>query len=108
MTRRTQLPWMASVKVGDVLRSASGTLRVVRSVARFKDGDLRSLGFAIRRGSWTQRPYTIMNFTDLRQQGFTRIGANYSMRTELDRRLARCIEDHRHRDVTVAEVRGIA
>lgn len=108
MTRRTQLPWMATVKVGDVLRSCAGTLRVVRRVSRFKDGDLRSVHFSIRHGSWTGRPYTVMGFTDLRQQGFTRIGANYSMRTELDRRLARCIEDHWHRDVTVAEVRGIA
>lgn len=105
---RMQLPWMANVKVGDVLRSASGTLRVVRDVHRYKNGELRSVTFSIRHCSWTRRPYTILGFSDLRLLGYTKVGANYSMKTELDRRLARCIDDHRHRDVTCCEVRSIA
>lgn len=108
MSKRLQEPWMTHVKVGDVLRSCTGTLRVVREVSRYKNGDLSAVTFAIRHCSWTRRPYTTMNYTDLRMQGFTRVGANYSLKTELDARLARDIADHHRRDVTCCEVRGIA
>ena len=105
---RVQSPWMAGLKVGDVIRSASGTLRVVRKVIRFKDGDLRAVYLSIRHCSWTRRPYTVLSYTDLRCLGFTKVGANYSMRTELDKRLAACIADHNRRDVTCCEVKDIA
>lgn len=108
MTRRAQPPWMRAVQVGDVLRSGTGTLRVVREVTRHADGDLRSVTFAIRHGSWTGRPYTVLNFTDLRLLGYSRVGARVSMNSELDRRLNAEIADHRRRTMTVADVRGIA
>lgn len=105
---RMQLPWMAVVKVGDVLRSGSGTLRVVRYVSRFKDGELRTIGFAIRRCSWTHRPYTLYGYTDLKANGFTRIGANYSLSTELDKKIAAAIADHNDRSLNCCAVRGCA
>jgi len=62
---RKQAPWMCFAKEGDVLRTPKGDYRVIRSISRFDDGDLRCASFAIRRCSWTKRAYTTYNFTDL-------------------------------------------
>lgn len=106
--RRVQPPWMAVVAVGDVLRSGTGTLRVVRKVSRYLDGDLRSVTFAIRHGSWTGRPYTVMGYTDLRMLCYSRVGARVTMNTELDRRLNAEIADHHRRTMRPSDVRGVA
>jgi hypothetical protein len=108
MKRIPQPSWMAAVKVGDVLRSGSKTLRVVRKVSRFKDGSLRSVTFSIRHCSWTRRPYTVMGYTDLRLLGYARVGANLKLESPLDRELALDIADHNRRQVTCCMVKGIA
>lgn len=88
---RKQLPWMATVAVGDVLISGRGLARVVRRVTRFRDGDLRSLSFSIKRCSWTGRGYTVKNYTDLRYEGFTPTGIRVKLNSKLDKLLDRDI-----------------
>ena len=108
MSARHQLDWMRTVDVGDVLETANGTQRVVRKVSRFKDGDLRCLFFAIRRCSWTHRPYTLYFYTDLRLMGFRPTGAKYGLSTDLDQQLAGDIADHNRRTLDCCAVKGIA
>lgn len=114
MTRRTnhrkQAPWMASVRVGDVLRSARGTFRVVRSVSRYDDGQLHCVTFVIRHGSWTDRPLTTMNYTDLMGNGYEPVipRVRSKMATPLDAEIARHVADHRLRELSAADVVGIA
>lgn len=105
---RIQLPWMRDVKVGDVLVSGTGTPRVVRQVTRFKDnGDLASVCFAIKACSWTGRPFTTVNYTDLRYRGFRPTGVTYSLSTRADRRLARELENHDLRGMTCCEAKDL-
>jgi hypothetical protein len=83
---RKQLPWMAGVVVGSVLREGSGAMRVVREVTRYNDGDLRCVTFAIRRCSWTHRCYTILGYTDLIQRHFSMVPVRpRRLRSALDR-----------------------
>lgn len=76
--------WMRTVQAGDVLESPSGTHRVVRRVSREEDGRFRSLTLAIKRCSWTKRPYTVYNFTDLRRGGWRPTGARVTLNSDMD------------------------
>jgi hypothetical protein len=91
---RTQRVWMRRVQPGDVLLSPRGSLRVVREVSFYGNGDLRSLTFAIKHGSWTRRPYTIMGYTDL-MGGWRPAGARVALDGELDTLLLQDIQTHR-------------
>lgn len=108
---RKQADWMRSVKVGDVLRSGRGTLRVVREASFFHDGQLRAIAFVIRHKSWTGRATTTMNYTDLMQFGyaphFPRVRSKLA--TELDAKIAHCVKHHRMEDQVLFadDVRGI-
>ncbi len=82
---RKQALWMCFAKEGDVLRTPKGDYRVIRSISRFDDGDLRSADFAIRRPSWTGRAYTTYNFTDLRN--WTYVMAREPGTSKLDKTL---------------------
>lgn len=64
--------WIPKIKKGDVLRSGTGILRVVRDVHHAHVGDhVRvSVTFTIRRCSWTQRCYTVYTGNDLVQMGY--------------------------------------
>lgn len=81
---RTQLRWMRTVKVGDVLESGSGAHRVVRGVHRYKNGDLRCVDFAIKHRSWTGRPWTSLSFTDLRMYGYRPTGVQVALDSHAD------------------------
>lgn len=109
MTRRhRQLPWMRRVVVGSVVAERSGSMRVVREVSRFENGDLRCLTFTIQRCSWTTRCSTVVNYTDLRLRGFRLLRvAPRRLRSIMDGRIAEAI---RSRDVslTCCDVEGIA
>ncbi len=88
MPSRWQLPWMQAIVVGSMLRSRSGVLRVVRSVARYQNGDLRSVTCTIRHCSWTRRCYTVLNYTDLRILGYRLVRATpRRLRSRLDRQI---------------------
>ena len=89
---RRQPAWMKDVVVGSVLKARSGALRVVRSVSRSKRGALHGVVFTIMRCSWTTSCYTILNYTDLIQRGFTLVKVKpRPLRSRLDREIRRCI-----------------
>lgn len=108
--RRNQLPWMADVVVGSVLRSRSGAWRVVREVNRYRNGDLRSVTFAIKHCSWTHRCYTIYGYTDLRAMGYSMVPVKpRALRTRLDKRINRAIhEPCTQKSMTCCDVEGVA
>lgn len=69
---RDKWAWIPKIQKGDVLRSGSGTLRVVRHVSH---GRARSSVYlAIRRCSWTHRCYTVYNSADLKTGGWSHTG----------------------------------
>lgn len=84
---RTQADWMRHVRIGDVLEDCNGTQRVVREVSHYKNGDLRCVTFAIRSCSWTGRPYTLLNYTDLRYRGFKPTGVRMRLGSKFDWKL---------------------
>lgn len=106
--KRTQLPWFKTVKVGDVLRNANGTLRVVRKIHYFKDGDLRSINFVIMHCSWTKHPFTSLNFTDLRYLGYEPVGLRVRLTTQLDKHIANACKNTNDRTLDCCDVKGIA
>lgn len=82
---RMQRLWMRDVKVGDVLKSPSGTLRVVRKVKRYENGDLSYIGFTKKApGKFASRGGTSYNYTDLRLQGWAPTGARVELGSEND------------------------
>ena len=86
---RTQLPWMRTLQVGDVLAREHGPWRIVRRVSRYDDGDLRSVSFSIRRCSWTHRCYTVYWYNDLRMMGYRKIAVKRRRLTKrIDRQIA--------------------
>ena len=105
-----QLPWMAKVKVGDVLRSRSGLLRVVRKVSRDNDGTLRFVWFTIRRCSWTKRCYTLYDATTLRHQGYTLVDIPpHIWQSGMDERILQAIEQPAYKPklLSCCDVRGL-
>jgi hypothetical protein len=102
--------WMRHVQVGDVLRKGSGPFRVVREVARRRDGRLRSVTFAIRRCSWTHRCYTVYNESDLRVLGYRRVRVKRrALRARIDKAIYRAIhEPSDRRSMTCCDVEGVA
>ncbi len=105
---RKQPEWMRNVKVGDVLRSGRGTFRVVRSVAFFDDGQLRSVQFVIRHCSWTGRCLTSMNYTDMVGNGYEPTRIKWKMNGPLDPIINAHAENHRLQQMHCCDVIGIA
>lgn len=80
---RPRPDWLDTVKVGDVLMFPSGGYRVVRAVHHHKEQRPNGvnwrfpiLSFAIRRCSWTGRPYTVYTANDLQTMGVEHTGAS--------------------------------
>lgn len=67
--------WPHDCEIGDILRDARGNLRTVIYLTRGKNGLPTSVSFPILRCSWTRRPYTTLNYTDLKARGFRPTGA---------------------------------
>ena len=84
--------WPYTLKVGDIVRFASGDLRVVRDAVAGKSGYTIWAVFAIRRRSWTNRAYTNKSYVDLAQQGARPVGKMKRMDSELDIRLAESLK----------------
>jgi hypothetical protein len=77
--------WIKNIKKGDVLESGAGLLRIVRDVSHHKR---TSVTFAIRRPSWTTRPYTVMGESDLRTLGYRPVECKpFPLRTDFDKAL---------------------
>lgn len=102
---RTQLPWMKNLKPGDVLYTRGGDLRVVRAVTRFENGDLKCIDLVIRKCSWTHRPYTVLNYTDLRHRGFGHTGLNIPLDKEFQKKLG--LKNTKPSEFDCCDVKGI-
>jgi hypothetical protein len=98
---------MATVRVGDVLESDTGLMRVVRKVSRYKDGDLRSVSFTVKRCSWTQRCYTLLDYTSLRLNGYKPV-ARVRMGSTLDWKIFKEIGSRRAPELSCCAVKEVA
>jgi hypothetical protein len=63
MSRPEREVLIDSIQTEDLIR-LNGAIRIARSVKR-KGGRVKSVIFAIRRCSWTRRPYTVINRADM-------------------------------------------
>lgn len=85
--------WISRIEKGDIIRSRDGVLRVVRHVSHWVNshsGQRRTNVFlAIRKPSWTRRPYTVYGDNDLRQMGYRPTGKKWPLDSEFDRNLER-------------------
>jgi hypothetical protein len=74
--------WRDDLRAGDVIVSPRGDYRVVRYVSRSNkhDGFIWGIALAIRRRSWTDRPYTILTRADIKTMGFTLSNAKHIFR----------------------------
>lgn len=79
--------WYRKIRIGDVLRSGGGSLRVVRDVKHFADGKT-FVHLVIKHCSWTGRCYTVLQGTDLNYMGYRRTGKRVRLRSKLDAKIA--------------------
>lgn len=91
---------MDLLEVGSVVRK--GTMyRVVRHVSRWKAKRGKKVHvyvtFAIRRRSWTNRPYTVYGVPELRRMDYIGTPTRVALRSPLDRELAANIADNHYR-----------
>lgn len=112
--------WIARIKVGDVLKSGTGVLRVVRAVSHHKikysgpEHIRTNVTFAILTCSWTGRPYTVYTGNDLVQMGYRPTRAKVKLNKKIDRAIMRVFNappdysKKKHYEVTCCDVRGIA
>ena len=109
MSRRgmPQPEWMASLRVGDVLISATGSYRVVRELVR-SGAKLRCVAFTIQHPSWTRRCYTILNSSDLLQRGFRPAGVRVKLSSRFDAVIEVEIRSSRRPLLGPEDVRGVA
>ena len=107
---------LSETRQGDVLRWPSGALRVVRVFHdhgafrdRYKRKPLRwkFCFFAIRRCSWTQRPYTVLNLGELQGLGVVNTGINVKFKTTFDKQLAAEMVDKDVRTIKCCAVKGL-
>ena len=100
--------WRDDLRAGDVLVSPSGDYRVVRKVTMRKSGFIWGVSLAIRRRSWTNRPYTVMTRTDIQQRGFQLSHAKYRFKAgTIDVELYRDIVDHFRQRLHACDVIGV-
>ena len=87
--------WMDNLKVGDVLLwGRKETPRVIRdmSMHHIWSDRLGYVTFAIRRCSWTHRPYTLYNRSEVRAMG-KRTRKKSKISSQLDKKLDYAIHD---------------
>lgn len=105
MSETMAYQWAKGLQVGDILRSPSGLLRVVRSV-RFKGTGNGSVTLVIQHCSWTRRCYTVQTFSDLRLSGYVRTGFRYKFTKPWDAKIAHAIESS-ERTLSCCDVHGL-
>ncbi len=105
--------WIDRLQVGDVLKTPSGDLRVVREV-KIMDNDrsiyhgrVGYLEFAIRHCSWTGRCTTCKSRTDLK--GWAPMGYRVKLDKEIDREIEHCLENYmpEHQTLHCCDVKGV-
>lgn len=108
--------WMDRIQVGDVLKSASGDYRIVRSADL--NQNKRSLyynrklyfAFAIRRCSWTGRSTTLLTRHDLINRGYKPVGVRVKLTSEIDKDLEHDLDYNNRFDQVLhcCDVKGVA
>lgn len=106
-----------AIRVGDILKTPSGLLRVVRRVSRYRHRDGRKrnparsvwCNFIIQHCSWTHRPYTCYSVGEMNQLKWEHTGKRMKLNTEFDRLLESDFEADRSEDCmfTCCSVEGI-
>lgn len=96
---------MSYVKVGDVLRTPSGKLRIVRKVSRNQHGQFNGAGFVILNCSWTKRPVTYKIFTELLDWEHT--GTEVELTSAMDAKIAIEMECRGLPKLSCCDVKGI-
>lgn len=88
--------WTNKLEVGDVLRTPTGDLRVVRLASHhiITSGGRRphwrsSVCLTIKHCSWTTRCYTVLNSADLKTRGFRPTGKRVRLQSRLDAEIRR-------------------
>jgi hypothetical protein len=104
---KSQPEWMAALRKGDVLVSATGSYRVVRDALHYGKR-LGSVAFTIMHPSWTGRCYTILNSNDLLQRGFRPVGARIKLASRFDAIIEVEIRSKRKPLLGPEDVRGVA
>lgn len=101
--------WMLKIRVGDVLESGSGDLRIVRSVTTHKTpyGYRVSVTFVIHRCSWTNRCYTVLTSGDMKNRDYRPTGIRMSLRSKLDKEIFREMKERGKPTITCCDVAGI-
>ncbi len=102
--------WRDELQPGDVIRG-SGEFRVVREVSYQRPGRLRNITLTIRRRSWTNRCYTVIDRDELRARGFKKAGFRVRLDREHDATILAVIREQdgmRGRSLTARDVEAIA
>ena len=94
-----------SLEVGDLIR-INDLKRVVRDVRR-RRGKVTHITLSIQRCTWTRRPYTVKNRTDLYLCRLDVVTKGYGVgRTELEAMLQKDISDHNLQLLHCGDVKG--
>lgn len=103
--------WRDELKPGDIVKSGSGTLRVVRRVSMNPNAPwlLGFVYFSILRCSKYRACYTLYLRSELRSMGFTKINGRIRLDSQLDAAILRDtqVRDGRDRKLTCCDVIGI-
>ena len=96
-------------KVGDVVRSPSGLLRIVRAVSPSKQPHRYRVDFTIQHCSWTGRAVTTYSWAELKRQGYTLTRTKVPLKGKFDRLFAEdCgFPDKNAMNFTCCDVKGI-
>jgi hypothetical protein len=70
MTTNNNGYWPYAVSPGDILRSSNGEPRKVLRSIQGASGYTTSVVLLKKRKSWTTRPVTVLNYTDLARLGY--------------------------------------
>ena len=78
--------WITKLQKGDVIRSKTGLLRIVRSVTHYGFSINKTyVILSIKRCSWTGRAYTVYTGNDLKQMGYRPVKARFALQSRVDR-----------------------
>lgn len=110
------LGWINRIKAGDVVKSRTGLLRVVRDVSHHivscggtKPHVRTCVVFSIKACSWTHRCYTVYTGNDLVQYGYRRTTASVSLRKKIDKAiLAEIRKGGKKAGMTCCDVVGVS
>lgn len=81
---RPKPDWLFECEVGDVFVENSGTMRVLRHMSVDRTGMLRFATFSIRHRSWTNRCYTVLDYSAMLTRGFRPTGARVRLDSAMD------------------------